>query len=184
MERPLTVRLACPDDIPGIRSLIEQSVMTLQAADYSQEQREGALGTVFGVDRRLIEDGTYFVIEGVAGQLAACGGWSRRRTLFGSDDIPGKDDSWLNPAIDAARIRAFFVHPGWARQGLGTMILAACESAARAAGFTRLELGATLTGIPLYARCGFHELDRVEVALPNGAHLPIVRMAKDMPLER
>jgi GNAT superfamily N-acetyltransferase len=172
------LRLALPDDIPAIHALIQQSVMRLQVGEYTREQREGALGSVFGVDRRLIEDGTYFVIACAPGQLAACGGWSRRRTLFGSDAISGKDDAWLDPAIDAARIRAFFVHPDWARRGLGSLILEECEAAARAAGFTRLELGATLTGVPLYARHGFKELETVEVPLRNGAQLPIVKMTK------
>jgi N-acetylglutamate synthase-like GNAT family acetyltransferase len=173
------LRLASLDDIPAIEALIRRSVMELQAGEYSREQREGALGNVFGVDRRLIEDRTYFVVPGdPAGKLAACGGWSRRRTLFGSDDIAGKDDSWLDPAVDAARIRAFFVHPEWARRGLGSLIMSTCEVAARAAGFTKLELGATLTGVPLYARHGFHELERVEVPLSNGFRLPIVRMGK------
>jgi N-acetylglutamate synthase-like GNAT family acetyltransferase len=174
------LRLASPDDIPEIQELIRRSVMELQSAEYSREQREGALGSAFGVDRRLIEDGTYFVIPTSSGQLAACGGWSRRRTLFGSDAVAGKDDSWLDPAVDAARIRAFFVHPDWARRGLGSLIMTTCEAAARAAGFRKLELGATLTGIPLYARHGFHELERVEVPLPNGLTLPIVRMGKSL----
>jgi N-acetylglutamate synthase-like GNAT family acetyltransferase len=174
------IRLAAAEDIPAIRSLIEESVRGLQTADYTFEQREGALGSTFGVDRRLIEDQTYFVVANDAGQLAACGGWSRRRTLFGSDTISTKDDSPLDPAKDAARIRAFFVHPNWARRGLGTLILNTCETAARAAGFTRLELGATLTGIPLYARHGFVEQHSVEVPQPNGSTLTIVHMAKSL----
>jgi hypothetical protein len=114
-----TIRLARLDDVPAIERLIEGSVMTLQI-EYTREQRQSALGTVFGADRRLIEDGTYFVMDGAPAHLVAAGGWSRRRTLFGSDVVPGKDDSWLDPATDAARIRAFFVHPSglgavWAR---------------------------------------------------------------------
>jgi N-acetylglutamate synthase-like GNAT family acetyltransferase len=175
-----SIRLARLEDIPEIQALIRQSVIELQARDYTLAQREGALGSVFGVDRRLIEDGTYFVVPGQAVELAACGGWSRRRTLFGSDSIEGKDDSWLDPASDAARIRAFFVHPAWARRGLGRLILGECEVAARAAGFHRLELGATLTGVPLYSRCGFREIETVEVALGNGERLPIVRMGKEL----
>lgn len=174
------LRLAVPDDIPAIEALIATSVHGLQAEDYSAEQRAGALGSVFGVDRQLIRDGTYFVIEAPGAVLVACGGWSRRKTLFGSDNVAGKDDAFLDPVVDAARIRAFFVHPDWARRGFGSQLLEAGEQAARAAGFTRLELGATLTGIPLYERHGFRPLDRSDVPLPNGSTLPIVRMSKPL----
>jgi GNAT superfamily N-acetyltransferase len=174
------LRLASLDDIPAIEALIAESVHGLQAEDYSAMQREGALGSVFGVDRQLIHDGTYFVVEASDGALAACGGWSRRKTLFGGDNVAGKDDAVLDPLVDAARIRAFFVHPKWARRGFGSRLLEAGEQAARTAGFTRLELGATLTGIPLYERHGFQPLARSEVPLPNGATLPIVRMWKPL----
>jgi GNAT superfamily N-acetyltransferase len=173
------LRLATTDDIEAIAALIEASVLHLQAGEYTLEQRQGALGTVFGVDRLLIADGTYFVVvDPASGALAACGGWSKRNTLFGSDNAPVKNDDWLDPAVDAARIRAFFVHPDWARRGLGTRILDTCEAAARQAGFTRLTLGATLTGIPLYERHGFQAVERVEVPLRNGHSIPIVRMEK------
>jgi GNAT superfamily N-acetyltransferase len=174
------LRLAQLDDAPALENLIEESVRKLQAADYTPEQLTGALGTVLGLDRQLIRDSTYFAIE-VDGSIVACGGWSRRRTLFGADRVPGKDDAWLDPAIDAARIRAFFVHPDWARRGLGTRLLEACEAAARTAGFERLELAATLTGIPLYAARGYSPAERVEVPLANGAVLPVVRMEKTLP---
>jgi GNAT superfamily N-acetyltransferase len=177
----MDLRLATFDDIPAIADLIEQSVMQLQQQEYTVEQRQGALGTVFGVDRMLIADGTYFVaVDETNGSLAACGGWSKRRTLFGSDNAPAKNDSWLDPRVDAARIRAFFVHPNWARRGLGSRILEACEAAAQKAGFTKLELGATLTGIPLYTRYGFQPIERVEVPLANGHSIPIVRMGKTL----
>jgi len=176
---PVDLRLATTDDIEAIAALIEASVLQLQAGEYTLEQRQGALGTVFGVDRLLIADGTYFVVVDPATRaLAACGGWSKRNTLFGSDNAPVKNDDWLDPAVDAARIRAFFVHPDWARRGLGTRILETCEAAAREAGFTRLTLGATLTGIPLYERHGFRPVERVEVPLANGHSIPIVRMEK------
>lgn len=178
------LRLATPDDIPAIATLIEASVRGLQQDDYTFEQREGALGTVFGVDRLLIADRTYFVIEqqgaGCGGAIVACGGWSRRNTLFGSDNAPVKNDNWLDPAVEAARVRAFFVHPDHARRGLGSRILARCEEAARQAGFSKLTLGATLTGIPLYERHGFRAVERVEVPLANGTSIPIVRMEKEM----
>lgn len=170
-------RLATLDDAPALEALIARSVHGLQAADYSLEQREGALGTVLGLDRQLIRDGTYFVIEAEGG-IVACGGWSRRRTLFGADRVPGKDDAYLDPAVDAARIRAFFIHPQWARRGLGSRILDACESAARAAGFRHLQLAATLSGIPFYRARGYTGSERVEVPLANGLTLPVVKMAK------
>ncbi len=173
------LRLATLEDVSAIAALIEASVNGLQTGDYSDEQRAGALGSVFGVDRQLIRDGTYFVIE-VGQAMVACGGWSKRRTLFGSDHVEGKDDAFLDPSVDAARIRAFFVHPDWARQGLGSRLLHAGEAAARTAGFTRLELGATLTGIPLYERFGFRAMERSDVPLPNGAAIPIVKMWKPL----
>ena len=176
----MNIRLANLDDVPVLEALIAASVRELQAADYSEEQREGALASVFGVDRQLIEDGTYFAIE-IEGRIVACGGWSRRRTLFGSDRVAGRDDSWLSPAADAARIRAFFVHPDWARRGLGAAMLQACESAARAAGFYRLEMAATLTGVPFYAAHGYEAGTRIEIPLSNGAFLPVIVMAKSYP---
>ncbi len=112
--------------------------------------------------------------------LVACGGWSRRRTPYGSDHRPGRDDALLDPRSDAARIRAFFVHPAWARQGIGSRILALCEEAGRAEGFTRFEMGATLTGIAFYRRHGYVEQERIELPLPNGETLPIVRMTRSL----
>jgi GNAT superfamily N-acetyltransferase len=174
----LCYRPATEDDIPALHALIALSVRELQAGDYSREQMDGALGTYLGVDTQLIADGTYFAVEAKAGTIVACGGWSRRRTLFGADRRPDRDASLLDPQIDAAKIRAFFVHPGWARRGIGSRILALCEDAARCEGFTRFEMGATLTGVPLYRRWGYRELERFEAPLANGLTLPIVRMAK------
>jgi GNAT superfamily N-acetyltransferase len=174
----LALRPATLDDCDAIAALIERSVRVLQADAYTEEQREGALGTVFGVDRRLIRDGTYFVVVAEAA-IVGCGGWSRRRTLFGGDQVPGKDDSTLDPAIDAARIRAFFVDPLWARRGIGARILAACEEAARAQGFRRFELVATLTGEPFYRAHGYAAGERYEVPLANGARLPAVPMTRN-----
>ncbi len=168
-------------DIPAIQALIADSVLRLQAGEYTLAQRQGALGTVFGVDRLLIEDRTYFVVED-AGAIVACGGWSRRRTLFGSDSgSPVKNVDLLDPTKDAARIRAFFIHPDFARRGLATRILHASEAEARAEGFLRLQLGATLTGIPLYERHGFRALERSEVPLANGETIAIVTMEKELP---
>jgi GNAT superfamily N-acetyltransferase len=125
----------------------------------------------------MIGDGTFFVVEAGA-RIVGCGGWSRRRTGFGSDDSPVKDDSLLDPSIDRAKIRGFFVHPDWARKGIGTRILLACEQAACEAGFKRFELMSTLTGVPLYRRHGYVEVERVTLTLPNFEPYPAVRMHK------
>ena len=137
------IRLAEARDIPSLRELIEASVRGLQARDYSSAQLENALRTVYGVDTQLISDGTYFAAEETdasgesrgaesrgAALLVGCGGWSKRKTLYGGDQFTGREDSLLDPATDAAKIRAFFVHPDWARRGIGGMILEACEAAA------------------------------------------------------
>ena len=174
----VALRPAREADIPSIAALIQLSVRSLQAGDYSPEQMEGALGTVFGVDSQLIADGTYFVVETGSGELAGCGGWSQRGTLFGGDGAAIREDNLLNPRVDAARIRAFFVHPDWARQGVGSLILDACEHAAMAAGFERFELGATLTGERLYRARGYSAVERIDVPLANGALLPVIRMMK------
>ena len=171
------IRAAELDDTPVLEKLIEQSVMVLQANEYSEAQRRGALGTVFGVDSALINDKTYFVVE-AGGVIVGCGGWSQRKTLFGSDAIAGKDDQKLDPTRDAARIRAFFIKPGWERRGIGRQILETCETAARAAGFKHFELMATLTGVQLYSACGYEAGERSEAPLPNGLALPVVRMTK------
>ena len=178
---PFSLRLARSADIPALHSLIEASVRGLQKNDYTLEQIDGALGTVLGLDTQLVADKTYFVAEAKAACariIVGCGGWSNRKTLFGSDHAPVREPEFLDPATDAAKIRAFFIHPDWARRGLGSKILEACESAARAAGFSRFEMGATLTGVPLYLQRGYHVLERIEVPLRNGVALPIVRMAK------
>ncbi len=171
------LRPARLEDVDALAALIERSVRLLQADDYTPAQLDGALGSVFGVDRQLIRDGSYFALES-EGRIIACGGWSRRRTLFGADAVSDRDDQALTPGVDAARIRAFFVDPDFARQGLGAKLLAACEAAASAHGFTRAELGATLTGVPLYERYGYEAVERQDAPLPNGLTLAIVRMAK------
>ncbi len=181
----LRLRKAVPDDIPRLKEVIEASVRGLQARDYSPAQIEGALASVYGVDSQLIADGTYFAVE--AGEpgtkesaIVACGGWSKRKTLYGGDQFSGREDSLLDPSRDAAKIRAFFVHPDWARRGIGTMILEACEKAAIAAGFTRLEMGATLSGVPFYRAMGYAEVEKQWAPLGNGESLPIVKMAKEI----
>ncbi len=176
------LRKATAADIPRLREVIEASVRGLQANDYSPAQIEGALKLVYGVDSQLIADGTYFVAEatGTKNQLmiVACGGWSERKTLYGGDQFSAREDSLLDPAQDAAKIRAFFVHPEWARRGIGGMILDACEKAALAGGFTRLEMGATLSGVPFYRAKGYEEVENQQAPLSNGEVLPIVRMVK------
>lgn len=175
---PWALRLAREEDIPGLSGLIAASVRGLSTAEYSPAQREQALLTAFTVDTRLIADQTYFAAIAASGELAGCGGWSRRKTLCGGDLHAVRDNGWLDPALDAAKIRAIFVHPRWAHQGLGTHLLRAGEQAAAAAGFRRVEMGATLTGAPLYRRAGYQEIERLEIPIGNGLTLPVVRMAK------
>jgi GNAT superfamily N-acetyltransferase len=171
------LRKAQPEDIHALTALIDASVRGLQAGDYTAEQIDCALRTVYGVDTQLIEDGTYFAVE-AAGTIVGCGGWSRRRTLYGGDQCAGREDSLLDPRTEAAKIRAFFVHPDQARRGIASIILEACESAALAEGFRRLEMGATLTGVPFYRMKGYEAVERVDVPLGSGSSMPIVRMAK------
>ena len=176
------IRIARVEDIPALHALIEASVRGLQAGDYSPAQIEGALGTVLGLDTQLIRDQTYFLVEDpdVDGKLtfAGCGGWSKRKTLFGSDGASVREPELLDPAVDAAKVRAIFVHPDFARRGLGSLILAHVEAAAHAAGFRHFEMGSTLTGVPLYRLKGYVEVERIAVPLHNGEALPVVRMVK------
>ena len=166
------------DDIPTLEVLIPLSVRVLQAPYYSAAQMDAALGPVFGVDRQLISDGTYFAAEH-CGHVIACGGWSRRRAVFGGDGDRVCEDDALDPAHDPARIRAFFVHPDWTRRGIGGSILAACEAAIRAAGFRDAVLVATLAGEPLYASFGYSVAERYEAPLSDSLTLPVVRMTKN-----
>jgi GNAT superfamily N-acetyltransferase len=179
----LYIRQAVPADVPALTELIHASVRTLQAEDYTEAQREAALRSVFGVDSQLLADGTYLVAETAwpePGQpaIAGCGGWSKRKTLYGGDAWSEREDSLLDPTQDAAKIRAFFIHPAWSRRGVGTLILDACERAAAEAGFTRFEMGATLTGAKLFGVKGYVPIRRIEVPLPDGQTLPVVHMEK------
>jgi GNAT superfamily N-acetyltransferase len=182
---PFTLRLATEEDIPALHALIEASVRGLQASDYTPAQMLGALGTVLGLDTQLVADRTYFIAESLdqnakaPERMAGCGGWSKRKTLFGADRGPGREPDLLDPATDAAKVRAIFVHPDFARRGLGSLILATVENAAREAGFRRFEMGSTLTGVPLYRLKGYVEVERVAVPLWNGEALPVVKMVKD-----
>jgi GNAT superfamily N-acetyltransferase len=179
------IRQAVAADVPILTELIHASVRTLQADDYTEAQREAALQSVFGVDTQLIADGTYLVAESSAPDpglpaIAGCGGWSKRKTLYGGDAWTQREDSLLDPERDAAKIRAFFIHPAWARCGVGTLILQACERAAAAAGFTRYEMGATLTGAKLFAAKGYVPVRRIDLALVNDQTLPIIHMEKQL----
>jgi N-acetylglutamate synthase-like GNAT family acetyltransferase len=185
----LHYRTATTADIPRIQALIDRSVRALQGGDYTPSQIDEALRTYLSLDTQLIADQTYFVVEDPAAPpdapLIASGGWSSRKTLCGGDTSVGgsdhaaqRDSSFLDPATDAAKIRAFYVHPDWARRGIGSRILELCENAAMVDGFTRFEMGATLTGVPLYARHGYIEVERFALPFSNGDSLPIVRMLK------
>ena len=183
MDATIHIRPAVPADVPVLRQLIDASVRELQAQDYTSAQMEGALQTVFGVDSQLIADGTYLVAEALLAEdaravIAGCGGWSKRKTLYGGDKWTGREDSLLDPLHDAAKIRAFFIHPAWARRGVGSLILEACEVAARSAGFTRYEMGATLTGAKLFGVKGYVPVRRIEIPLVNGESLPVIHMEK------
>jgi|SRR5271165_1959709 len=183
-QRYYDIRLANEADIPALRALIELSVRVLQRGDYSDEQIEAALGTALGVDTQLIADRTYYIAEKMLASgenlIVACGGWSKRKTLYGSDHGPYREAELLDPAQDAAKIRAFFVHPEWTRLGIATRILETCEHVAQEAGFRRFEMGATLTGVPMYRARGYTFIERIEVPLPNGLTLPVVRLGKSL----
>jgi GNAT superfamily N-acetyltransferase len=180
----LAIRPAVAADVPTLETLIEASVRGLQSGDYTPAQIERALRSVYGVDTQLIEDGTYFVAEVAGAGLKACGGWSKRKTLFGSDRFAGREDALLDPNHEAAKIRAFFVHPEWSRRGIASRLLETCESAAADAGFHRLEMGSTLTGVFLYRARGYIELERCQVPLGDGVALSIVRMEKPIVARR
>lgn len=178
-----TLRAATEQDVPSIVALIALSVRGLQAADYTPAQIEAALETVFTIDTRLVADGTYFVAIAEDGELAGCGGWSRRKTLYGGDrQVEQVEPELLDPAVDAAKIRAIFVHPRYARRGLGSLILEAAEKAAASERFRRLEMGSTLTGVALYALKGYEEVDRIAVPVGNGEEIEVVRMVKELHL--
>ena len=174
------LRAACLEDVIDLESLIAVSARTLLAPWYSPAQIDAAVGSVFAVDTQLIEDGTYFVaVQGPI--IVGCGGWSRRKTLFGADRGHASDaDSTLDPARDPARIRAFFVHPASARRGIAAALMRHCEQAAADAGFKTMELVATLAGQPLYAASGFATAEHFEIPLGRKLTMPVVRMRKNI----
>jgi GNAT superfamily N-acetyltransferase len=162
-----------------IRELIAESARHLSRAHYDDQQIETAIETVFGVDTDLIDDGTYFVVE-IDGNLVGCGGWSKRRTLYGGDQFTSRDASYLDPASEPAKIRAFFIHPDHARKGIARALLNHCETEARAEGFRALELMATLPGIEFYKSCGFTETGNFDLQLTEAVKLELVPMRKDL----
>ena len=171
------LRQATLNDVGPLGMLIALSARALGANDYSAAQIEGALRGAFGVDTQLIRDGSYYVVER-DGRLVGCGGWSRRRTLFGGDARSERDETELDPRHDAAKIRAFFVHPGFERRGIGTAILDRCERDAIAHGFARFELMATLPGVRLYASRGYVAGDLIRWPLGDGLSIEFVPMTK------
>jgi len=174
------IRPATISDIPQLEELIRKSVSGLSTDYYTPEQIESGLTHVFGVDTQLILDGTYFVAE-IEQELVGSGGWSKRKTLFGGDQSKSnKEDPLLDPACEAARIRAFYVDPSWSRRGIGSRILEACEDAARNAGFGRIELVATLPGEPLYSARGYEKAESMFIETPEGESLPAFRMTKEL----
>jgi GNAT superfamily N-acetyltransferase len=170
-------RLAVPADAERISALMRASVQDLFPAFYDARQTASAAVHVAHLDLQLIEDGTYFVHE-AGGELVACGGWSRRYKLFSGRGDADDDDRLLDPATEPARVRAMFVRGDWTRRGLGRAILASCEAAARAEGFTRLALGATLAGEPLYRAFGFREVERFTMTMPDGVTAEVVGMER------
>ena len=174
-EGNLQIRAARLEEIEALHGLMELAIGELlkpflNAAEIASSR------TIMGLDTQLVKDGTYFLVE-ENGALAGCGGWSRRATMYGGDVSPGRDPALLNPATDAARVRAMYTHPAFARRGVGRMILARCEEAARAEGFGRAELVATMAGMPLYLACGYEPVERFSDAR-GGAPVPLARMVK------
>jgi GNAT superfamily N-acetyltransferase len=174
-----SVRLATEHDIPILNQVIADSARALSRGYYTERQIESAIAHVFGVDSQLIADGTYYAVT-VDKRIVGCGGWSRRKTLYGGDQMKDAVDELLDLQRDPARIRAFFVHPDWARRGIGRKIIEVCEAAARAESFQRMELGATLPGEPLYAAMGYTVTERFDIAMPDGEALPAAHMVKSL----
>jgi GNAT superfamily N-acetyltransferase len=173
----LTHRIARREDLDALKTLMEAAISENQKSFLDQSQIASSRA-IMGLDTQLIEDGTYFIVE-ADDQLAGCGGWSRRATLYGGDQTPGRSAALLDPSKDAARIRAMYTHPSHTRKGIGRLILSLCEEAAKAEGFTRMELVATLSGEPLYRACGFEAYENI-VDDRGGAGVPLLRMKKSL----
>ena len=175
----ISIRVAVMEDVPALKELIPLSARELSKGFYTPQQAESAIQYIFGVDTQLVQDKTYYVAE-AEGAIVGCGGWSKRKTLYGGDQMKAESDPLLDPKVDAGRIRAFFIHPNWARKGIGRRIIQACEEAALADGFTRMELGATLPGEPLYAAMGYVVTERFEIPMGDGTTLPCAHMQKEL----
>jgi GNAT superfamily N-acetyltransferase len=174
-----SLRTATVSDAPALDGLIARSIRELGSKDYTADQIEAALKGAFGLDSTLIRDETYYVVLAGSDDIVGCGGWSRRRTLFGNDSNSDRDDAWLDPQTDRAKIRAFFIDPAHSRRGLGRMLLQQCESSAQRAGFRRFELMATIPGRRLYEACGYVAGPAIEHPLPGGQRITFVPMTKD-----
>jgi GNAT superfamily N-acetyltransferase len=174
-----TSRLATRDDLPAIAAVVEAAIAELQKG-FLDDAQIASSRAIMGVDTELIDDGTYYLVE-AGSDLAGCGGWSRRATLYGGSQTPGRDSALLDPAVDPARVRAMYTSPDHARRGVGRLILSLCERAAAAEGFTRLELMSTLSGEPLYRAYGFRPLERLADDT-GGVPVPLVRMEKQVEL--
>lgn len=174
----LHLRLAGPGDMPVLSALMDRAIGEL-LRDFLPPEGVAASYEIMGLDTQLIADGTYFVVED-AGEIAGCGGWSRRATLFGGDHSAGRDAVLLDPKTDAARVRAMYTHPDHTRKGVGRIILDACEAAARAERFSRVEMAATMGGVPLYRACGYHDIEPFEAVTSTGYRVPLIRMGKGL----
>jgi GNAT superfamily N-acetyltransferase len=170
--------LALADDMPVLSALMDRAIGEL-LRDFLPPEGVAASYEIMGLDTQLIADGTYFVVED-AGEIAGCGGWSRRATLFGGDHAAGRDAALLDPKTDAARVRAMYTDPDHTRKGVGRVILEACEAAARAEGFSRVEMAATMGGVPLYRACGYHDIEPFEAVTSTGYRVPLIRMGKGL----
>lgn len=176
MSEPLTIRPAVREDIPALKVVMDRAIKDLLPA-FLPPAVVLASQEIMGLDTQLIEDGTYYVVE-TGGAIAGCGGWSRRATLFGGDHSAGRDAALVDPATDPARVRAMYTDPGFVRRGVGRLILATCEAKAKAEGFSRCEMAATMAGEPLYAACGYQRIEPFEAQTSNGVKVPLVRMGK------
>lgn len=176
----IKIRLAEMNELPFLNQLISISARELSREDYTEEEIQGAIQYVFGVDLELVLDKTYFVIE-KNGIIAGCGGWSMRKTLFGGSQYLGREEgAYLDPQVDFAKIRAFFIHPKFARQGLGSFLLKHCEQEAIGYGYTRFEMMATLPGVKLYKALDYRVISNEIIELPNKKHVRFVRMTKNL----
>jgi GNAT superfamily N-acetyltransferase len=173
----LTYRLANRDDLAALKLLMDAAISELQKP-FLDENQIASSRSIMGLDTQLIDDGTYFIVES-DGELAGCGGWSRRATLYGGDQTPGRSAALLDPAKDAARIRAMYTHPNHTRKGVGRLIISLCEEAARSEGFEKMELVATLAGEPLYRACGYLPYESL-LDDRGGTGVPLLRMKKSL----